>query len=105
MKDWRTFTFGLVTSHTSYVLVITDAFKFRDFGENYIKTGQLKFLLYLKYKIHESNTDDENEKRLLNALKYADCGLKVFKGDATMSNFNPIKISDDNSSVVPDPCN
>jgi hypothetical protein len=99
------FTYTLVTSTTSYIIMIKDLRQFLIFGQNYIDTEMLSHLLYTSFNINENNTDDQNEIQMLKAFSLFNTGFKVFKGNSNMSEFNPVKYDYNSDYIVSDPCN
>ncbi|MCX6313160.1 MAG: hypothetical protein NTX08_00330 [Sphingobacteriales bacterium] len=104
--DYRNFTFGVVGQNSSYIMMITDTTQFRYFGDNFLKVGNeaiFKNAFYNGYHIHEDSTITSNEKHLLQALQNLNSGIKIFKGNNTLTNFTPIGL-DNNRNVITVPC-
>lgn len=108
MKDSSIFTMPLVTAEGSqYMLMIENLTKFRKWAKKYY---EMKYIISStsfaeKFKIRDSNTNEQNEIRFLQYLskEYGGSGLKLFRGNQDFSEWTPIKL-DANNNVITAPC-
>ncbi len=107
VKDTTTFTFGMVSDSTAYILMITDFSKFDDFGNAYLSDSTtfnlFENIFYNGYGIDAKKTVSQNEKAFLSALKLLKSGLSVFRGDSNLNHFTKIGL-DANNNVSSVPC-
>jgi hypothetical protein len=104
IKNSKTFTLGVVTSTTSYLMMF-DSTTFRNFGNEWLSDKlhykSLEKLFYDIYKVHP-NPAVVADKNLLKFLKHKNCGIKLFKGNSDLTSFLPIVLNGDESEVVND---
>jgi hypothetical protein len=102
-QDPASFTMGLVTFRTSYLLMITDTAKFRNFGNKFLTNrADDRFInqwFYITYGISEKASISNNEYNFLRALTGLNCGLTLIRGNESMTSFKPIRLSADGKSV------
>lgn len=108
-----TFVMGVITaSNTQYMLVIDNPNLLRDFANtiitgNRIDAGVLNSytnLYHYMYNVKPENSIDVNESSFINFLENSRTGLKLLKGDDSMSSWQSIK-RDSNGKAVPEKCN
>ena len=104
IRDIRTFTFTLVTDSTAYILMIDDSTKFRSFINKWLDTDKhMRDFATHYYDEHnvagEGLSIAQKEKNFLTALEKVmqftgqnDIGLKLFRGNADMTVFTPLKL-------------
>jgi hypothetical protein len=119
LRDFTTFSFTLVTDNTAYVIMIEDLAMFKLFGQTWFDNSGKNKLLKLTYDkgyniventpgLSPQGLTTENETREKSFLKFVsmfDLGLKLFKGNTSMTIFSPIKYDKATDKVVPNPCN
>jgi hypothetical protein len=109
VKDTAHFTMGVVTDSTSYIMMIDNPVKFKNFINanlnDDVGVQLFQYSFYKTFKISENNPANLNGRRFLTAMNHFNTGLKIFRGNVDLSQFSPVKISEDGLSVVPDPCN
>ncbi len=110
VQNSKTFTFSLVTDTTSYIIMITDSVKFNAFVNAWLKNLDLatKFstLYYDTYHMDDDLPIGQKEINFFKAIQTwqaAGPGIKLFKGNADMTSFNPIKLVN-GTLIKPDPC-
>lgn len=113
IKDAKSFTFGMVTDSSSYIMFI-DSATFKSFADTHLANEQdvalFKSIFYDGFGISPNNTVATNELLFLKAINYFGCGIKLFKGNANMTHFTPIKLNgafnaveeDTNCNLLPD---
>ncbi|GEM_PF-2598989 len=112
IKNYRTFTFTIVTASASYILMIEDSLQFRRFCETWFNNDDhIAAFHTTMYDTYEYDADGlssgEREKRFLKALDAfpaVKSGLRLFRGNSTMTAFTPIKLNSA-GTVRPSPCN
>lgn len=107
MVNPSTFTAGVVTANgTQYIIMIDDLTKFQQFASNMVNNSTLdaySFTFEMIYGITPSNNNEANEKAFLQYIQQTNSGLKLFKGDANFTDWQPKKV-DGNGNVVNNPC-
>jgi hypothetical protein len=107
MQNVSNFTYGMVSNNTSYILMITDSLAFKNFGDALLAPGMesmFNYTFYEGFDIHEDSTNAANERHMLQALTSVGAGLKMFKANANLTGFTPIKMDSDNQNVITAPC-
>jgi hypothetical protein len=111
IRNTKTFTYTLVTDSTAYIIMIEDSTKFMNFVNIWFDTREhihaFSRQLYTNYNVGYSGiTNSDNEKNFIegiNAYPLGGCGLKIFRGNSSMTIFTPIILNSSNQ-VIPDPC-
>lgn len=112
INNLSTFSYTVVTDSTSYILMIDDPAAFITFAQTWFDTEEhiKAFAIHLYRNFHyanDGNSIDEDERAFLNALQAPPlngAGLKLFRGNAGMNSFTPIKVSS-TGQLVTNPCN
>lgn len=116
IKDIKNFTFTLVTDSSSYIIMIEDSAKFRNFINTWLNSDKhmrdFSTLIYDQNNVAgEGLSIAQKEKNFLKAMKKAmafisqdGIGLKLFRGNSDMSVFTPIRLNA-NDQVRSAPCN
>jgi hypothetical protein len=96
IKNAKTFTFGVVTDSSSYILML-DSAQFKHFGDRWFNDPTFYKLFesafYDGYKINPNNSVAANELAFLKALTNLNCGIKLFRGNASLTQFTPIRLN------------
>jgi hypothetical protein len=108
IRDLKTFTFGMVSDSTAYIMMITDSTAFANFGNKFLnnaeKAEDLIYTFYDGYGIHELKSVAENEKAFLNAIQGLGTGVSLFRANNNITQFAKIRV-DENNQVRPSLCN
>jgi hypothetical protein len=107
IRDIKTFTYTLVTDSTSYIIMIEDSTKFMNFVNIWFDSDRhienFSTQLYENYNVGAAGVSIlDNEKNFLqgmNSYPPSGCGLKLFKGNLSMTEFTPIQLNSSNQIV------
>ncbi len=98
----KTFTLGLVTDSSSYILMI-DSTQFKQFGDTWFSDSisliEANNIYFKNYNIAAGNSAALNEYNFLKLVTSLNMGIKLFRGNSTLTQFTPIRIKDDGLSV------
>lgn len=107
MVDPSTFTLAVVTANgTQYLLKIDNITKFNKFATDMVNNSTLdlySFAYQNLYGINPGNNNDANEKAFLQYIQQTNSGLRLFKGNANFTEWQPKKV-DTNGNIVNNPC-
>lgn len=106
IKGIKKFVFIVVTSNTTYALMVDSTGKFNTFGQNFLSTDEKfqAFELLFRAKVSTSNSNSQNEIGFANLMKGS--GLKLFKGNPiTFSTWTPITTNSAGNGIINDNCN
>ena len=112
VKDHKSFTFTLVTNNTSYIIMISDPVAFNTFITTWFDTPahfeMFKNHLYRNHHYGDAGlTTAQNEQNILKAMNAPPInggGIKLFRGNADMTQFSPIKVNSA-GQIRPGSCN
>ncbi len=111
IKDESSFVMGVTTGYnTQYYMMIDNPVKFNSFVSRFYENGILnkkeidKFGEFYELNVSFKKTSSENENSLVNFLELLGTGIKLFKGDSQMENWQSLERSSD-GTVIPKNCN
>lgn len=108
IANLNTFTFGMVSDSTAYIMMITDSTAFANFGimllNDIDEDEMFNSTFYDGFGIKEDKPMTDNEKRFLKAIQTLNTGLSLFKANSAITKFTKIQINA-NDQVKPAPCN
>jgi len=111
IKDENSFVMGVTTgSNTQYYMMIDNPTKFNSFVSRFYENGILnqkeidKFGEFYELNVSFKKSTSENENSLVNFLELLGTGIKLFKGDSQMENWQALERSSD-GTIVAKNCN
>lgn len=105
MRNYKDFTFTVVTGSSTYTLKIDDYQQFQEFGALYFNQSATFTLFNQMYnqRISPTKTTLENEKGFLDLISSS--GLKFFKGNPILfNNWSGVKLNSTKTGLISD-CN
>ncbi|NMR33838.1 hypothetical protein HIO71_06395 [Chryseobacterium aquaticum] len=107
IKDENSFVMGVTTgSNIQYYMMIDNPTKFNSFVNNMISNEAYSQTIYRFYNtaIESTNSSQKNENNLVSFLEMNNIGIKLFKGDPQMENWQALERSSD-GTIVAKNCN
>ncbi len=108
INNLQTFTFGMVTDSSAYIMMVTDSTAFANFGNTYLNNREniriFMSVFYDGYGIHEAKSVAENEKAFLKALQGLGTGISFFRANNNITQFTKLRVNE-SDQVRPSLCN